>query len=71
MPLQDSFLEKVWGDLLSRDAQKIANRFASLDSESQTTVLNHLRRMLSEDGWHAEQVKSARAAMDVLSEKGQ
>jgi len=67
MPFQDSFLEKVWGDLLSRDAQKIANSFASLDSESQKTVLDHLQRMLSEDGWHPEQVKSAQVAMDVLS----
>lgn len=70
MPLQDSFLEKVWGDLLSRDVDKIAKRYASLDTESQATVLDHLRRMLSEEGWHDEQVKSARAAMDVLSDKG-
>lgn len=67
MPLQDSFLEKVWGDLLSRDPKKIANSFASLDSESQKTVLDHLQRMLNEDGWHPEQVKSAQVAMDVLS----
>jgi hypothetical protein len=63
---QDLFLEKVWGDLLSRDAEKILARFRSLDPDSQQTVMDHLQKMVSEPDWHVEQVKSARYALQTL-----
>jgi len=70
MPLQDAYLEKVWDDLLSRDTQKVRSRFFSLDDVSRKNVLEHLRKMASEDGWHPEQVKSVRIALEVLSDAG-
>jgi hypothetical protein len=68
MPLQDTFLEKAWDDLLSRRPEKIRSRFDSLDKESQKTVLSHLQKMVHEEGWHPEQVKSAQAALETLTE---
>jgi hypothetical protein len=66
MFLQDSFLEKAWDDLLSRDTNRILTRFASLDAGSQKTVLEHLNRMAVESGWHPEQVLSAKTALLAL-----
>lgn len=65
MENQDS-LETFWDNLLSRDPALIRAAFSSLDKESQKMVLAHLERMVSEDGWHAEQVKSAQAALDAI-----
>ena len=70
MPLQDSWLEITWNDLLSRDKSRILKRFVSLDSDSQKTVLDHLHRMIAEDGWHPDQIESAQAALLVLTKKG-
>lgn len=65
----EEFLEKAWDDLLSREEKKILTRFASLDHTSQQTVLDHLTKMTTEEGWHPEQIKSAHAALDVLTKK--
>ena len=66
MTLQESFLEKSWDDLLSRNKDRIIARYGSLDAGSQKTVLNHLHRMTTESGWHPEQVKSAHSALQAL-----
>ncbi len=66
---QDSYLEKAWDDLLSRDADRINNRFRALDPQSQKTVMEHLQKMISESGWHIEQVLSAQVAVQTLSKK--
>lgn len=69
MTLQESFLEKSWDDLLSRNNDRIIARFVSLDSSSQKTVLDHLRRMTTESGWHPEQVRSALSALQALTDQ--
>ena len=63
---QNSYLEKVWDQLLSRDNKQVLSAFSSLDEISQKNVLDHLSRMTSEEGWHPEQVKSAQSALDAL-----
>lgn len=68
---QDAFLEKAWDDLLSRDKKRIITRFRSLDAASQKTVLDHLKKMVNETGWHPEQVKSARSALKILAEQSE
>ena len=67
--MDELFLEQAWDDLLSRDPEKIKRRFGLLDRDSQLTVENHLRKMVSEDGWHPEQVLSAQAALDVINKQ--
>jgi hypothetical protein len=62
----EAFLEQTWDGLLSRDAEKVKNVYAGLSAENQKTVLAHLHKMAEESGWHEEQVKSARFALDEL-----
>lgn len=63
---QDDWLEQIWDELLSRQAARIRATFAGLDEDSRREVLAHLQRMATEEGWHPEQVKSARAALRAL-----
>ncbi len=63
---QDEWLERIWDGLLSRQAARIRATYAELDDASRREVLNHLQRMVTEEGWHPQQVKSARAALRAL-----
>lgn len=67
MIFDESFLEQAWDDLLSREPDKISRRFASLDQDSRLTVRQHLQKMVSEEGWHPEQVLSAKSAIRVIN----
>lgn len=60
------FLEELWDALLSRQAERVQAAYASLDRLGRQAIAAHLRRMASESGWHPEQVKSARAALEAL-----
>lgn len=62
----ETFLEKTWDALLSRDPVQIAKAYAGLDVSSQHIVLEHLKKMTSELGWLEPQVISAQAALKVL-----
>lgn len=61
-----SFLEKTWDALLSREPDRIRKSYQSLDPASRQEVLDHLHKMVSEPGWHSEQIKSASAALKAL-----
>jgi len=65
--MDDIDLERLWNDLLSREARIILQAFTMLDKESQQAVLRHLNRMSEEPGWHPEQRISAKAALRALS----
>ena len=67
----EAFLEKTWDSLLSRDPEKIVRTFSDLDPDSQHVVLEHLKKMVSETGWHPEQVISAQAALQALQSEKQ
>jgi hypothetical protein len=60
------YLEVLWNNLLSRRPEQIRAAFDSLDKPSQTTVLNHLRRMVGNAGWQLEQRVSAETALQAL-----
>ncbi len=62
-----SSYEKTWNAILSRKPEAIRSIFLQLDPTSQKVVMEHLKKMATEEGWHAEQVLSASAALDVLS----
>jgi len=66
MDNEDDLLEILWGQLLSRQAEQVRAAYTSLDPDGQQVVVAHLRRMVSEAGWHPEQRKSARAALRAL-----
>ncbi|HNR01914.1 MAG TPA: hypothetical protein PKK59_05205 [Anaerolineaceae bacterium] len=63
---QDSYLEQIWDGILSREEARIRSAFHMLDQSSREVVFQHLQKMSREDGWHPEQVNSARIALDVI-----
>lgn len=64
--MDSSYLEHTWDSILSRDPKRIYEAFTDLDRPSQKVVINHLRKMVSEEGWHIEQIKSARIALEAI-----
>ena len=64
---QFAHLEQIWDQLLSREPEQIRSAYALLDVSSQQTVLAHLRKMVSEPGWHPEQVTSATIALQAIT----
>ena len=65
----DQFLETIWDNLLSHEPEKIQHAYQLLDNSSQVEVIDHLKKMVTEDGWHPEQVTSARIALNTLTGK--
>lgn len=61
-------LEIIWESLLSREPGQVREMFSSLDQASRQVVLDHLRRMASEEDWHPEQRLSAQCALAALKE---
>lgn len=61
--------EQIWDAILSREESKIRAVYAHLDADSKNSIAAHLKRMTCEDGWHPEQVISARFALEVLEGK--
>lgn len=59
-------MENVWDKLLSRNTKQVLEIFATLDEIEQQAVLDHLRRMVQEPGWHPEQRLSAQTALKAL-----
>ena len=68
--MEETFLEKAWDDLLSREPERIVSRFKSLDPKSQKVVIEHLTLMTTESGWHPVQVISAEKALSILTKLG-
>ena len=60
-------VELFWESLLSRLPDQIQAAFNSVDKNTQTEVLEHLRQMVTEEGWHPEQVLSAKTALEILT----
>ena len=58
--------EILWGDLLSRESSRIQQTFNTLNSEEQTAILAHLKRMSSDPNWNPDQVRSAKTAIRAL-----
>lgn len=66
MTYLEAFLEQTWDGILSREAHKVTSVYTGLNDENRKVVLAHLHKMAEEDGWHPEQVKSARYALQVI-----
>jgi hypothetical protein len=55
-----------WDGILSREKQRILFMFSSIDKMSQRSVVEHLLRMVEEEGWQPEQRQSARIALCII-----
>jgi hypothetical protein len=64
-----NLFDTVWTAILSRQADQIKTAFASLTPDEQKKVAVHLEKMVSEEGWHPEQVISARAALEAIRDE--
>lgn len=64
MPLS---VEDFWGELLSREPERIQTAWLALNYEEQCAIELHLNRMCTEEGWHPPQRESAMAALDVIA----
>ena len=62
-------LERIWDGILSRNRKTIRDSFKALSEGNQATVMAHLTRMATEDGWQEAQRNSAQAALDALQPK--
>ena len=60
-------IDNLWDHLLSRQPELVRAAYQSLTPAEQQDVLAHLQRMVSESGWHPEQIASAQAALDALA----
>ncbi len=69
MPMVDQ-IEAFWEEILSRQQERIQKVFAPLSPKEKISVLKHLKGMVSEPGWHPEQVVSASQALNALKEEG-
>ncbi len=63
---QNEYLEQIWDGILSREEDRIRLTYLTLDKNSRMIVLEHLKKMTGEPGWHPEQVESAGAALEVI-----
>ena len=57
-------LGQFWAEVLSQDPDRVRAAFKALPEVDAAGVVEHLRRMATEDGWHPAQRRSARAALD-------
>jgi hypothetical protein len=58
--------EDLWGNILSEDKDDILNLLNSLSRLEIEYVNDHLIKMVTEDGWHPSQQRSAAFALDVI-----
>ncbi|MCB9437392.1 MAG: hypothetical protein H6673_10430 [Anaerolineales bacterium] len=66
--MSDQWLEYFWGEILSRDTQRIQATFASIEAaDERQAILAHLCKMATEAGWAEPQRVSAQAALDALN----
>jgi hypothetical protein len=59
-------LEQIWNQILSRQPDQIRQAYSNLNPVEQRAVLEHLRVMATEPGWHQEQRLSAQAALETI-----
>jgi hypothetical protein len=59
--------DDIWGALLSRNETEIIQAGKLLTEEEIKAVLDHLQRMVTEEGWHPGQVESATIAINILT----
>ena len=64
----DDYLERIWDGILSEDENKILDTFQELSKADKDTVIKHLKKMTTEEGWLPVQIKSASKALDVLKQ---
>jgi hypothetical protein len=63
----DDYLERIWDGILSEEEALIQKTYQELSDIDKQTVLTHLNKMATEEGWLPVQKKSAETALKVIS----
>ena len=58
--------ERFWAEILSADSERIHRVFDRLSADDAPSVIAHLERMATENGWQPAQRERARAALRAL-----
>ena len=61
--------EDLWSYILSEDNEKINNVLNFLSSLELEVIINHLKIMTTEEGWHPSQQRSAAIALNIMQNK--
>jgi NADH:ubiquinone oxidoreductase subunit E len=60
-------LEQFWQEVLSRDKDRVQAAINALDdNEERAAVVDHLKKMATEEGWSEPQRVSAQEALKAL-----
>jgi hypothetical protein len=62
-------LDALWEHLLSEKTALIQSAWETLDSEGRDAVKRHLQTMARDGGWHPNQHRAARAALQCIEER--
>ena len=63
-------LGQFWAEVLSQDPDRVRAAFKALPEVDAAGVVEHLRRMATEDGWQDGQRQGARAALAHIGTPG-
>ncbi len=59
-------VDEVWEALLSEEPPRIRHAWLALTDEEASAVLEHLKKMTSEDGWADVQRQAAAMALRII-----
>jgi hypothetical protein len=59
-------LKGIWDSLLGQKPEQIRSIFTTLSAGDQQAILVHLKKMVTEEGWHPEQRISAETALNAI-----
>jgi hypothetical protein len=60
--------EAFWAQVLSGDPARIRAAITALSEDERASVVEHLRRMATEPGWHPAQRQRARTALAAFEQ---
>lgn len=63
-------IELLWDALLSREPERIQFAYKNLTLAEKEAVVEHLKSMATESGWHVEQKRSAQSGLNVIKSIG-
>lgn len=63
-------LERLWGALLSGDANAIRKTWNDLEDDEAEAIADHLKHMLADAAYSNEQKEAARLALEAIQHAG-
>jgi hypothetical protein len=63
-------LERLWSALLSGNANAIRKTWSDLADDEAEAIADHLKHMLADEAYSAEQKEAARLALEAIQNAG-